>query len=37
MAQAAPYDAIILDVMLPGLDGLETCRELRAQACGRRS
>jgi two-component system OmpR family response regulator len=31
MAQAAPYDAIILDVMLPGLDGLETCRELRAQ------
>jgi two-component system OmpR family response regulator len=31
MAQAAPYDAIILDVMLPGLDGFETCRELRAQ------
>jgi two-component system OmpR family response regulator len=31
MAQAAPYDAIILDVMLPGLDGLQTCRELRNQ------
>jgi len=31
MAQAAAYDAIILDVMLPGLDGFETCRELREQ------
>ena len=31
MAKAAPYDAIVLDVMLPGLDGLETCRELRRQ------
>jgi two-component system OmpR family response regulator len=30
MAQAAPYDAIVLDVMLPGLDGFATCRELRA-------
>jgi two-component system OmpR family response regulator len=30
MAKAAPYDAIVLDVMLPGLDGFETCRELRA-------
>ncbi len=26
---AAPYDAIVLDVMLPGLDGLELCRRLR--------
>jgi two-component system OmpR family response regulator len=24
-----PYDAILLDVMLPGLDGLEVCRRLR--------
>src|ERR1051325_926751 len=29
MADAVPYDAIVLDVMLPGLDGLETCRGLR--------
>ena len=30
-AQAHPYDAIVLDVMLPGLDGFETCRRLRAE------
>jgi two-component system OmpR family response regulator len=29
MATATPYDAIVLDVMLPGLDGLAACRELR--------
>src|SRR4051812_36607076 len=29
MARAAPYDAIVLDVMLPGIDGYETCRQLR--------
>jgi two-component system OmpR family response regulator len=29
MAQAAPYDAIVLDVMLPGLDGFEVLRRLR--------
>jgi len=29
MAQAHPYDAIVLDVMLPGIDGFETCRRLR--------
>jgi two-component system, OmpR family, response regulator len=27
---AAPYDAVILDVLLPGRDGIEVCRELRA-------
>ena len=29
MAEAHPYDAIVLDVMLPGRNGFETCRELR--------
>src|SRR6476660_4278332 len=28
-AGAHEYDAIILDVMLPGIDGFETCRRLR--------
>jgi DNA-binding response OmpR family regulator len=27
--EAAPYDAIVLDVMLPGIDGIEFCRRLR--------
>jgi two-component system OmpR family response regulator len=29
MAEAHPYDAIVLDVMLPGISGFETCRKLR--------
>jgi two-component system OmpR family response regulator len=29
MAGATSYDAIVLDVMLPGLDGFEVCRRLR--------
>ncbi|MEA2662677.1 MAG: two-component system, OmpR family, response regulator MprA [Chloroflexota bacterium] len=28
-ATAVPYDAVILDLGLPGLDGLEVCRRLR--------
>jgi two-component system OmpR family response regulator len=28
-AGAASYDAIVLDVVLPGIDGFETCRRLR--------
>jgi two-component system OmpR family response regulator len=31
MAGAAPYDAIVLDVMLPGMDGFATCGELRSR------
>jgi two-component system response regulator MtrA len=27
--QAEPYDLVVLDVMLPELDGLEVCREIR--------
>ncbi len=30
MAGSTPYDAIVLDVMLPGMDGFETCRSLRS-------
>jgi two-component system OmpR family response regulator len=30
MAQAHAYDAIVLDVMLPGLNGFDTCRRLRS-------
>jgi DNA-binding response OmpR family regulator len=30
-AEAATYDLIILDLMLPGLDGLEICRRLRTK------
>ena len=29
MARAVAYDAIVLDVMLPGVDGFEVCRRLR--------
>jgi len=31
MAGSTGYDAIVLDVMLPGIDGFETCRRLREQ------
>ncbi|HEY1360482.1 MAG TPA: response regulator transcription factor [Thermoleophilaceae bacterium] len=31
MAQANEYDAVVLDVMLPGIDGFETCRRLRGE------
>jgi DNA-binding response OmpR family regulator len=31
MAQVNPYDLIILDVMLPGKDGISICREMRKE------
>jgi heavy metal response regulator len=31
MANAIPYDLIILDIMLPNLDGMSICRRLRSQ------
>src|ERR687888_891083 len=30
MAGATEYDAIVLDLLLPGIDGFEVCRRLRA-------
>src|SRR2546430_8324733 len=30
MAEAAEYDAIVLDVMLPGLSGFEACRDRKS-------
>ena len=29
MIQAGEYDIIILDVMLPGMDGIEVCQQVR--------
>ena len=29
MARAVEYDAVVLDLMLPGLDGVQVCRRLR--------
>ena len=31
MAQAAEYDAIVLDLMLPGIGGVEVCRRIRGE------
>lgn len=32
LAETEPYDVIILDIMLPKLDGLEVCRRLREKS-----
>lgn len=31
LALSDTYDAVILDVMLPGMDGIEICRQMRAE------
>ena len=30
LAESGTYDCVILDVMLPGIDGIEICRQMRA-------
>ena len=33
MAKENPYNAIVLDVMLPGINGFEVCRQLPRRRC----
>jgi len=34
MAKATPYDVVVLDIGLPGMDGFETCRRMRGDGVG---
>jgi len=33
---ASSFDVVVLDVMLPGIDGFQTCRALRAEGVSAR-
>ena len=33
LAESQPFDAIILDILLPGMSGLEVCKALRERDC----
>jgi len=35
LARAAPYDAILLDLMMPGVGGVEVLRQIRADSANR--
>src|SRR5215813_10877795 len=35
LARAAPYDAIMLDLMMPGIGGVEVLRQIRADSANR--
>ena len=34
LRQGAPVDAVVLDILMPGIDGLEVCKRLRAEGDG---